>query len=84
MRKFKCKWNVNATAEEYPANIPSWLPEYTVEASDQANALYKYEHWLCEIGKHPSPKYFKSQSLEQYLSKEYASGGWGLFATEIK
>jgi len=87
MNKYKCIWNINATAEEYPANIPTWLPEFMVMAEDEAHALYQYEKHLLSTCQHPNPKYFNeeyAENIEKYLSRPFASGGWGLFANKIK
>lgn len=81
MATFKCRWNTNATSEEYFP--PDWLPEYICEAEDEAHALYKYEIWLKGIDKHPSNSEYKIPPIEDYIKRDFASGGWGMYSELI-
>lgn len=78
MKEFKCTWDIGAVQQEYTG--PKYLPEKTIRAINKAHALYYYELWLQENGHLPPDGL---PPLEEYIKKEFASGGWGLSAEEV-
>lgn len=53
-----------------------------VRADDKVEALYKYHVWICWREGRIKDVYYKS--LSDYRKSEYADGGWGFVAYELK